>query len=166
MLWMSNHLPKETGVINYPCRDIHYESHIMAPWHYGKLQIQHNDSIVLSTHYSDITWDQWRLESMAMRFSVRKRIQAKIKEKYNTTLLVHKGDTAETVSTWGCLHENGTGKSNISAFYVSISLYKIAKIHVPLCHEPLTHWGRDKMDAISQTTLSRAFSSMKIVVFW
>ena len=30
----------------------------------------------------------------------------------------------------------------------------------------LTHWGRDKMDAISQTTFSRAFSSMKIVVFW
>ena len=30
----------------------------------------------------------------------------------------------------------------------------------------LTHWGRDKMDAISQTTFSRAFSSMKIAVFW
>ena len=30
----------------------------------------------------------------------------------------------------------------------------------------LTHWGWDKMDAISQTTFSRAFSSMKIVVFW
>ena len=30
----------------------------------------------------------------------------------------------------------------------------------------LTHWGRDKMDAISQTTFSRASSSMKIVVFW
>ena len=26
----------------------------------------------------------------------------------------------------------------------------------------LTHWGRDKMDAISQTTFSRAFSWMKI----
>ena len=30
----------------------------------------------------------------------------------------------------------------------------------------LTHWGRDKMDAISQTTFSYAISSMKIVVFW
>ena len=30
----------------------------------------------------------------------------------------------------------------------------------------LTHWGWDKMDAISQTTFSRAFSSMKIIVFW
>ena len=30
----------------------------------------------------------------------------------------------------------------------------------------LTHWGRDNMDTISQTTFSRAFSSMKIVAFW
>ena len=30
----------------------------------------------------------------------------------------------------------------------------------------LTHWGRDEMDAISQTPFSRAFSSKKIVVFW
>ena len=30
----------------------------------------------------------------------------------------------------------------------------------------LTHWGREKMDAISQNIFSRAFSSMKIVVFW
>ena len=29
----------------------------------------------------------------------------------------------------------------------------------------LTHWGRDKMDAISQTTFSKAFSSMKIYEF-
>ena len=27
--------------------------------------------------------------------------------------------------------------------------------------QPMTHWGQDKMDAISQTTVSRAFSSMK-----
>ena len=30
----------------------------------------------------------------------------------------------------------------------------------------LTHCGREKMDAISQTTFSLAVSSMKIVVFW
>ena len=30
----------------------------------------------------------------------------------------------------------------------------------------LTHWGRDKMDAISQTTFSSAFSSMKMFEFW
>ena len=30
----------------------------------------------------------------------------------------------------------------------------------------LTHWGRDKMDAISQTTFSNAFSWMKMCEFW
>ena len=30
----------------------------------------------------------------------------------------------------------------------------------------LTHWGRDKMNAISQTTFSNAFSSMKMFEFW
>ena len=29
----------------------------------------------------------------------------------------------------------------------------------------LTHWGRDKMDAISQTTLSNSFSWMKMLEF-
>ena len=29
----------------------------------------------------------------------------------------------------------------------------------------LTHWGRDKMDAVSQTTLSKAFSWMKMLEF-
>ena len=30
----------------------------------------------------------------------------------------------------------------------------------------LTHWGRDKMDTISQTIFSNAFSWMKIFEFW
>ena len=30
----------------------------------------------------------------------------------------------------------------------------------------LTHWGRDKIDAISQTTFSSAFSWMKMYAFW
>ena len=30
----------------------------------------------------------------------------------------------------------------------------------------LTHWGRDKMAAVSQTTLSNAFSWMKMFEFW
>ena len=30
----------------------------------------------------------------------------------------------------------------------------------------LTHWGRDEIDAISQTTLSNAFSWMKMLEFW
>ena len=44
------------------------------------------------------------------------------------------------------------------------------------CHSPqrmflcvqsvLTHWGRDKIAAISQTTFSNAFSSLKMCEFW
>ena len=41
----------------------------------------------------------------------------------------------------------------------SLTVSKHADIHV------LTHWGRDKMDAISQTTLSNAFSWMKMCEF-
>ena len=40
----------------------------------------------------------------------------------------------------------------------------------PPCHTHLstnfTHWGRDKMAATSQTTLSNAFSWMKMLEFW
>ena len=32
--------------------------------------------------------------------------------------------------------------------------------------DALTHWGRDKMDAISQTTFPSAFSWMKMFDFW
>ena len=32
--------------------------------------------------------------------------------------------------------------------------------------QKLTHWGQDEMDAISQTTLSSAFSWMKVFEFW
>ena len=32
-------------------------------------------------------------------------------------------------------------------------------------HDTLTHWGRDKMDAISQTTLSNSFSWMEMLEF-
>ena len=35
-----------------------------------------------------------------------------------------------------------------------------------ICRSELTHWGRDKMDAISQTTLSNAFLWMKMLEFW
>ena len=32
--------------------------------------------------------------------------------------------------------------------------------------DELTHWGRDKMAAVFQTTLSNAFSWMKMLYFW
>ena len=36
----------------------------------------------------------------------------------------------------------------------------------PLISRTLTHWGRDKMAAVSQTTLSNAFSWMNMLEFW
>ena len=39
------------------------------------------------------------------------------------------------------------------------------RIHAALGLNQLTHWGRDKMDAISHRTLSNAFSWMKMLEF-
>ena len=44
----------------------------------------------------------------------------------------------------------------------SLSLSRLLR---PMCHIFLTHWGRDKKAAVSQTTLSKAFSWMKILEF-
>ena len=38
--------------------------------------------------------------------------------------------------------------------------------NVEICMLLVTHWGREKMAAISQTTLPNAFSWMKILEFW
>ena len=38
-------------------------------------------------------------------------------------------------------------------------------VGLPFGNQLLTHWGRDKMDAISQTTFSKAFSWMKMKEF-
>ena len=41
----------------------------------------------------------------------------------------------------------------------------LSRLLLPMCHIFLTHWGREKMAAVSQTTLSKAFSWMKILEF-
>ena len=57
-------------------------------------------------------------------------------------------------------------------FQVTISWcwfrFVMAWRHAHMCHlasNELTHWGRDKMPAISQTTLSNSFSWMKMLEF-
>ena len=52
-------------------------------------------------------------------------------------------------------------------WFCGISLRVISHLEPKLlfCVVSLTHWGRDKMAAISQTTLSIAFSWMKILEF-
>ena len=49
-----------------------------------------------------------------------------------------------------------------------VSRFWFTDIHAA-CSNPgatLAHWGRDKMAAISKTIISKAFSWMKIFVFW
>ena len=43
-----------------------------------------------------------------------------------------------------------------------MSLVHASKLMLQFIHFSLTHWGRDKMDAISQKTFSSAFSWMKM----
>ena len=54
----------------------------------------------------------------------------------------------------------------ILSFYIKSMKTILLKLlaHLPGDNE-LTHWGRDKMDAISQTTFSNTFSWMKIFEF-
>ena len=42
----------------------------------------------------------------------------------------------------------------------------LSKSHQNICYCYLTHWGRDKMAAIYQTTFSNAFSWTKMYEFW
>ena len=51
------------------------------------------------------------------------------------------------------------GKNRAQQLVVSVYMHYLAVIG------PLTHWGRDKMDAISQTTFGSAFSWMKMFEF-
>ena len=50
--------------------------------------------------------------------------------------------------------------------YVSMKFIQHFWKYVIQKNQILTHWGRDKMDAISQRTFPRAFSLMLFVVFW
>ena len=59
---------------------------------------------------------------------------------------------------WKCHPENGCH----GCFSLNMLIWQ------PLCVglKVLTHWSRDKMTAIFQTTFSNAFSWMKMVVYW
>ena len=48
---------------------------------------------------------------------------------------------------------------------VSLHTALLIRILVFITYQALTHWGREKMDATSQTTFSSAFSWMKVFEF-
>ena len=79
--------------------------------------------------------------------------------------------------------EQGAGNSLFSSGIISVFLargsykmkwklqsYKFGMLHseqdIFAAKNCLTHWGRDKIAAISQTTLSNAYSWMKMLEFW
>ena len=63
----------------------------------------------------------------------------------------------------GMVHKNTNLRAN-PAGYKRIYLHFLVDV-IPTSSVLLTHWGRDKMDAISQTTCSSAFSWMKMFDF-
>ena len=70
----------------------------------------------------------------------------------------------------GCMYWDVKSTTNvvrwISIFTADAVCYDIVHMTgVMDLHNYLTHWGRDKMAAISQTTFSNAFSSMKMFEF-
>ena len=61
-----------------------------------------------------------------------------------------------------------TPKLSLSLTLPNSSRKRLIMLSLDSCHvkkKRLTHWGRDKTDAISQTTFSNAFSSMKMFDF-
>ena len=70
----------------------------------------------------------------------------------------------------------GPFRTHFSEILMVIHTFPFKKMHLkmltgkwwPFCLgvNVLTHWGRDKMAAVSQTTLSNAFSGMKMLEFW
>ena len=87
------------------------------------------------------------------------------KEKYLHNLLIHVPHSTLWFVYYGHNHSkiyNTSRKveslNNTTSFS---SFWKVLKGHI----NTLTHWGRDKMAAVSQRTLSNAFSWMKMLEF-
>ena len=62
-------------------------------------------------------------------------------------------------------NENKETDWGSKAFYFETAPWSAMNIHMSRCNQILTHWNRDRMAAISQTTLSNAFSVMKMCGF-
>ena len=117
-------------------------------------------------------WARWRLKSPASRLFIQPFIQAQIKEKNQISvslafvrshrwILRTKGQYREKgfhlmTSSW---HWHKRRHVWCNTDHIVRSKYRTKSILCPnqLIHV-LTHWGRDKMIVISQTTFSNAFS--------
>ena len=67
---------------------------------------------------------------------------------------------------WCMLWQHGVKCIKIHRNVLLVHMNEVVKKSTFLQSEKLTHWGRDKMPAIFQTTFSDAFSWMKMYEFW
>ena len=133
-------------------------------WFYSSLQWRHNDGVlnhpmmVYSTVYSDA--DQWKHQSSASlagnlpvvgEFPHKRPVTQKMLpfddvimiSWHNVTILMY-------VVSAHIFHNSNLMQNHLAPGGITVQL---------------TCWGRDKMDAISQTTFSSAFSWMKMFEF-
>ena len=83
----------------------------------------------------------------------------------------------QIIACWLCMqfpHKVSAGMTILTTYYgreatdftSSLTWLVLGDLQIIIIsNTPLTHWGRDKMDAISQTTFSNAFSWMKMYKF-
>ena len=69
-------------------------------------------------------------------------------------------------STFNCWYQTNSMELTFNCWYQTNSMESTFNSWMKWkYHDILTHWGRDKMDTISQTTFSNAFSWMKMHEF-
>ena len=132
----------------------------------SKTQQNANDVPVfydLLIHYDDVKWARYRLKSRASRLLTQPFIRAQIKVNIGE-FPAQRASNAENVSIWWrhhALHRSIWWRHGMATIPTG-----------PLWDEcnnvdwfSLTHWGRDKMAAISQTTFSSGFSLLKMYEF-
>ena len=86
------------------------------------------------------------------------------KTKHNKTVCIFLGIYCSFVRPIGCILHQSAGRPNIKTLCCR---YRIPIINITVSHNfSLTHWGRDQIYAVSQTTFSNAFSRTKMNEFF
>ena len=108
--------------------------------------------------------------------SVRCQFQAAISQKvYDLQIEILKNDfyhnfysTDPIMTQFRTCHDSSAVMACAKLWYDWSNIFQVRTTHTlqGLDYELLTHWGRDEMNNISQTTFSNVFSSMKMFEFW
>ena len=103
---------------------------------------------------------QWQLSCHDMRLLITMKIGERFSQDFNYELINLLQDRSLDSVSGTVIYIN-----NIRHQYL-LPEWSRFSIETKMPYYPcLTHWGRDKMDAISQTTFSNAFSWMKMLEF-